>query len=734
MQHMKRLILLLSIIGLVTSCDFEKSRLQVPEELGTDADEYLVGADGGQTRVKVLTNMPGVAFLAGDVSWARLLKTSFEADDVLTVDLAANAGPRRRVPLVVQTQARIDTVFIKQEGAYEQTLSLSATGVVVYNAAEDTRVGIQTNIPAVDLKFSTIYLDKDAAEWVRSVSIDGAQLVLSTQDNPSETDVRKAVVGVSYRDGWDELLEADLRLTQANRQNVVGTKLTFEQLRSMATTEPTMVADDYTLEGFVISDREGGNAGDNPQSTSTTIDYSGTVRTAYLEDETAAYGVMLEFSKEEDNILAYNSKAQLNLKDATLTRYEHPTRIVLRGLMASNILSDEAVDAALIPVKNKRISELTDADLYTRVTLNDCEFPIRKGSLTPINEGYASIYGAHRINKFPTLLRDITGKSLYLYTNTSAEWRRDGSRIGYGSGKVTGVLVHEKYRRFIDADAADEDDCGNIGDYQIRPQAFSDIAFADDFHDGFSEMICEWRYVSGNQDGSWSATYGTGTLDHSFAGTTHSVYHTHAWPVYDFSYLGPIVDGSKLNEHAFGIILEDGTDYAADYSPVDKGRLDANDTYALAWMRERWWNAATDTSEYWVVKFSTQGIATDKLSMQISVLNPSQEGLSPNQWIAQWSTSNEAATVWNDIVEYSVPDVVLWTVTQPWQSAGFKPIDIPLPLEMLGKDEVYIRLMPRNHKGSTPQGYLDTNFVNGEAGKSSKANSAMNYLAIRYNK
>ena len=53
---------------------------------------------------------------------------------------------------------------------------------------------------------------------------------------------------------------------------------------------------------------------------------------------------------------------------------------------------------------------------------------------------------------------------------------------------------------------------------------------------------------------------------------------------------------------------------------------------------------------------------------------------------------------------------------------------------MLGKADVYLRLTPADNAGNTPQGYCDTKFVNGTAGSTSKANNALNYVAIRYNK
>ena len=75
--------------------------------------------------------------------------------------------------------------------------------------------------------------------------------------------------------------------------------------------------------------------------------------------------------------------------------------------------------ASDLPVKEKYMRDLTDEDIYTYVTLKDCELPVRKGSLTPINEGYANAGGAHRCAKYATLMRDINGNSMYIYTNTT---------------------------------------------------------------------------------------------------------------------------------------------------------------------------------------------------------------------------------------------------------------------------------------------------------------------------
>ena len=85
----------------------------------------------------------------------------------------------------------------------------------------------------------------------------------------------------------------------------------------------------------------------------------------------------------------------------------------------------------------------------------------------------------------------------------------------------------------------------------------------------------------------------------------------------------------------------------------------------------------------------------------------------------------------NYITSYTVPDMVVWANTLLSQCPGYKAIDVELPLTLLGKENVYIRLMPENNKASNGASWVDkgaTISVKGDA------TSAMNYFAIRYNK
>jgi hypothetical protein len=66
--------------------------------------------------------------------------------------------------------------------------------------------------------------------------------------------------------------------------------------------------------------------------------------------------------------------------------------------------------------------------------------------------------------------------------------------------------------------------------------------------------------------------------------------------------------------------------------------------------------------------------------------------------------------------------------TKHFQCLGFKQMDFPLPLEILGKDKVYIRLRPASKKASNGENYDGASF--GQKGNG----NAIGYLAIRYNK
>lgn len=722
---MKKTLILLVITLAAVSCSYDDMRLQPPVELGAVPETILVSSYGGDVQIPFYANVSGTISLLDEAPWATLDMTSFTADGSLQVGVSANSGIRRFVRILFSADkfARQDTVLLRQDGIID-TLSLNSTSVIIYNGIGDTRIPLTMNVPSSRVEAAVRYLDAEVSPWVRECAVSDDAVILKTTDNGSATQTRSAVLTLTWINGWAQTMHRDIILTQATSANHVGVPASFEDVRGMATEAETVIEDNYYLEGYIVSDPASRNVAENPQRTSTSIDYTATDRSAVFESLDGRYGFLLEAISEEDNVFVPYSKVTLLLRGAKLRMISSPEHYVISGIRSTMVAASTAVGEGAVPAKLMSIADLKDADIYTRVTLLDCEFPVRKGGLTPINEGYSSLYKVDRVSKFATLVRDRQGSSIYLYTNTTCPYRRDGRKLGDGSGRVSGIVVSEDFESFRE-----------VGRYQLRHQSWEDLGFAASQSDGFSGILCEWRYLrQGNADHSWEATAGKGTMTHTYTlGSFNSSYNTWCWPCYDQSYLGPVFSGCT-NVNGFGVTLDDGSDYAAAYTgSVDKGQLLASAGWPMAWMKETW--VSNSGAFYsWELHFSTKGISTDVLSLQLSSLNASQEGKSPVHWKVEWSTSNASGTQWRQIATYSVPDIVLWSITQPWQSAGYKPVNIPLPLEMLGKADVYLRLTPADNAGNTPQGYCDTKFVNGTAGSTSKANNALNYVAIRYNK
>ena len=90
------------------------------------------------------------------------------------------------------------------------------------------------------------------------------------------------------------------------------------------------------------------------------------------------------------------------------------------------------------------------------------------------------------------------------------------------------------------------------------------------------------------------------------------------------------------------------------------------------------------------------------------------------------------ASSWKLVGEYTVPDISVWANTLYSSIVGYKSIDFKLPLEMLGKENVYVRLIPVSDLCSSGAEYADAvvgTDVNGDMHA-----SAIEYIAVRYNK
>jgi hypothetical protein len=180
----------------------------------------------------------------------------------------------------------------------------------------------------------------------------------------------------------------------------------------------------------------------------------------------------------------------LNLKGTNIKRFGSD-RFSINKLSSKAIVRQFAGNAAALPRKERYIHELTPSDIYTYVTLKDCEFVFKDGSFSNVYENYSQRSG---INKFgngmmdgwASLLCDKYGSKIYMYMNTKVPWRRDGSGVPQGAGDMKGVLVFTFMPRYGVNDF--------FGVAAIRPMTREDIAMPAEPEKSNYKSIAEWNW------------------------------------------------------------------------------------------------------------------------------------------------------------------------------------------------------------------------------------------------
>ena len=622
-------------------------------------------------------------------------------------------------------------------------------------------IALDTNIDQADIALS--WYCEGEVEWMSGVAVDGSTLVFDYAANPDEH-TRHARISLGFVDAFGESVGIVFSISQLTASDSAGNVLSFSELTALATEEGTLIEEDLQIEGIVVSDKDGGNCGDNTQISVTSIDYSVCRRTIYFEAPDGSAGIRIEAVSEDDNSFAQGDRLVISLRGTTIRRSPvldadtDPVSYELTGFKGSLALECEHLGRAGIPLKERYIGSLKDEDIFTYVTLKDCELPVRKGPLTPVSERYTSVGGSDKVSKFGILLHDICGGSLYLYTNTTCTYRRDGSVLPQGSGNMSGVVVHELYPRYSwqDNTSSDSETWGNIGRYQLRHTCKDDFGMAQTMEEGsFSGIICEWRYVTDRYLERYYATDGdrTAYFDYSFVyPDTYTDGRAGKLPINkyaDYSYLGPVGAGNAGNLNGLGVLLDDGSDwmstgwngynsqYAAGINPGGLGDVPAD--AGSAWSTNL--TARGGAPMYTTFVFSTAGITSGQMSMQISSMNyfyyttQSMGGVAyyfegPRYWWVEYSTDG---STWTPVARYTLPEFCETSpMTQLWQTAGYKPVNIPLPAgKLLGKEKVYVRIIPDAAlQTGTKTAYLDDSITYPASGSFP---TAWNYVGFRYN-
>ena len=725
--HIRNTALVLGFLAAI-SCIDDAEFVEV-DDLGAPVKEISLEDKAGSVAIKVYTNKQTSANFIGDCDWAEIKTSSINSDGEFVVEYLANSSYPRHAKIEFVTPTRRDTCVLLQNGKLKEEFNINKYVITSYDAQpEEVVVSIESRNQ--EYSHSVRYIS--GYGWMK-VTRNAGKLTIEPSVN-EDGGTREAEIQVSWADGWGRLQQKTIVFRQAAAGQTLVEK-TFAEVRAAVGSESAWnVAEDVAIVGYVINEKNE-NAGECHMEVMDKIDYDSNNTTVYFEDESAEYGFRLICTSDEANTFTQYTKVKLLLNGCSVVKYENPERYDVTEVSSGMILSAEYVGKEGMPKKVKAIRELTPADIYTYVTLKECELPVRKGSLTPVNEGYTRAFDANKIAKYPTLVRDAEGSSLYMYTNMTCSYRRDGSKLPYGSGNISGVIVNEEFQPF-----------GDMGTYQIRHLSREDIALSQTMEENsFSGLLSEYRFIkkedmtTENETGAITPTHGTNGYLTQTGSTFYGIdknrqnpfdaektYKIKGLPTSDFSYLGPCVKSEAgKTTNGFGVVLENGTDYGVEFPLISSETVNAegkgSSFNTMAWASAQFGKHASGMYNGWVVCFSTVDINTSVLSAQVSMLN-TYSG-SPTKLRVQYLVPSDPSAelddlwglVWTDVMEFTIPNVVAWTNTQLTQCPGFKPVNIQLPADQLcGKEKVYIRLVPNS--------------------SSTSGASAMNYFAVRYNK
>ncbi|MBQ3873603.1 MAG: BACON domain-containing protein [Bacteroidales bacterium] len=737
---MKRLFYIFAAVPVLFSCS-EQDGLIVPSELGVRETSITIPCTAGTFDLNILAD-GAFTLTLDDASWlsldSGLRSMNASGDCKVQVSYQMNRSIKREAVISLERGGKLIEVPVSQEGVLVTGIEFDRRSLTIDSAAGTHSVKVVTLLPDSDLDFSVEYTGTGG--WITDFKKVNNFLVFSVIENVDET-LRTANITLSGKSRPDirDILQVG-QLPAGGALVPVG----FDKLGDIA--NGTLSGEGLCLEGVVINDNSQGNGAPNANISPSVQDNTLSSRTAYLQSKDGSAGVMIVFNTVEDNITRRYDSVTFLLDGTTVTAYDNPLRYVVTGATAGNLAATKAGSSFDVVKKEKRMSELTDADIYTFVTLKDCEIPIRKGPFVPIDLRLKTI-----INKYPMVIRDIDGGTMHLVTNLTASWQRDGKGIPEGSGSISGVLVHETCDNFewdavraaeIQASGLMEDyitEIGEIGRYQIRPVTREEIALAESLEDGFSRILMEIRFFNAKYD-----DLVINVKDKKVYSTYPSVEYPYSDPAVkgylevqggtkpgesldnyrDWTLLGPLVDG-LIKDPSLGNGVYDYFGRSAQRtvsSYASTGQL--VETAGSAWRDINW-----SPDKNWKATFSTEGLTEDNLplSVQLGVCGGLGELVGgPRYWVAQYSVNG---TDWEDIGNYTVPDFPIRSSRKAWQCPGYKNISFTLPEdpELVGKKSVFIRMHPVDKRAGTSTTYDGGSIV-------ASLKSQLNYFAVRCNK
>lgn len=663
------------------------------------SSEVFVSSDAGSRTIKVETSGPWQARLTPETRlWVSVDGAdSGETGGSLNLNYRTNNSLPRKGTILVSSarQQVVDTIYLMQYGT-TPLLEFKYIGKQYSSVSTIDSVAIDTNIPlSKKIYWTVVYDENSAAEpWADSVSYaqDFKYFRFRIADN-KKFEPRTARFRLRFQDDWGEDHTTYFTAYQGIPGGTAETReMTFEELRGLiAEAEGEITLDqDIAVSGTVISDRTSPNMAGSPMlKAAAKPDLGINDCTAYMQNADASLGLALVTTDAQQNNLQRYDKLKLWCKGLTLTKRSNPERYTLSGVTQDHIVTKEAGTAEELPAKRRFIDQLTDADIYTQVTLKRCQMAVRTGRFIPVHINYTNNFN----NYYPAAVLDRHGDMIYLMTNHGCDWRF--KEMPDGEGTITGIIVHEPYTFFERG--------GDIGRYQIRNVTREDIALDESADNVFSAVAVEWS-PNGSKD---PRAYAFPQYPHpaTDSGQAHCVAAT---------------TGSGLSFMSTYAWLAVGSAYRA----AENGLTINN----ASWGHKQLWDTAKNTGNSLIFEFSTQGVSSTQCSFVFTCRYHSAQG-GLRYWTAEYSLDGDN---WKKLTDFTVPDNGNWGNMQLEQLSGDKNVWMQVPTEILGQSVAWIRLRPVQNKIGTATTYDTATIASNGQVANAFTEESLTALAGRY--
>ena len=723
----------------------------IDPDTGKALHEVELGIDAGEYTLHVYADGEFTATLSQEDTWIRFStqgdarEVSASGNTTIQFDYDINKGIPRTAEVTLQRGTNVFNVSITQDGILEGGIVFKQKNISVPSEGGQFGAKVITKIKEEDVTLDVTYENEQDVGWINNLTLKNNFICFDVKANLSDSKLRHAVIAVSYEGG-----KGYIQVTQFY-DGCDMNDMTVDQVKELLDyTGEYLIESHLVLNGLVVNDHSGMNGAENRLVSAESLDLNYAERILYVQNAEGTQGIKLIFKEKCTDVIARYDWISVNLNGLTLKKDANPDRYSVSNIPLSSIVGTMAGEEPL--PRTVKLEDLSDSDVYTLVSVEEVEIPVRKGSFVPVD-----IRDIGVMVSYPMVIRSKGGGTSHLMVNVDCPWSRNGKELPRGSGTITGVVVHETCDNF-EWDPVKENSLfaegvntsyitglGRIGNYQIRPIDYSDINLKEE--ESFSTLMYEWGYcdtlgvnlVSNYEDNTLYPTYplveNPKTLDASFYCVNKDGNKAMLRHCNDFSHLGPYVYGQNMTDKSRGNGIVDffgrsafwkrdqgGEKYGVLYSKESSRRW--TDDNGAAWCTVSW-----NKSQYWCTEFSTSGltVANSPLNLTFGTMGSITLGPgAPRYWAVEWSddAENWSAT---PIAEYTVPDFVDKANRRVHQLPGIKYITVNLPDDMLGKDKVYVRLRPTSTKGGKDSAYEGSTTI------PSSCYNAINYVAIRYN-